>query len=162
MKIRVFVWMLWSAFCCAASIAQEVSTTSATETAIAITSEPDTTQSDTQEPTQEPASADTPATSSKQSSPSRPKKAKTVTAKPGVLQPTFVYVAPNCDACSGLLKYLRQAGVVLSIDKVDRGNCTAFPTVIYSDGQTDHGERIYTQKVPLPRKLRIQECESGA
>lgn len=97
-----------------------------------------------------------PTSSSKSANKAKTKKPAT-TAKPGALQPTLVYVAEGCEACAGLMSYLRQAGVVLAINKVEHPKCSLFPTVLYSDGQQDHGERIYNREVPLPKKLGVEE-----
>jgi hypothetical protein len=113
--------------------------------------------------TEEGAAADAQTTGPRKSSKSsRNKRTKPTSAKVGELQPTCLYVVQGCDSCAGLMNYLRQAGVVLSINHIERGTYTTFPTVLYSDGTVDHGERIYGQKVPLPRNLCVQECETGA
>jgi hypothetical protein len=109
------------------------------------------------------ASVDAKSSSTKAASRStRGKKPARTYAKSDVLQPTQLYVQTGCEACAGLLGYLRRCGVSLAVSHVDRGRYNMFPTVIYSDGVSDHGERIYGQQVPLPKKITVEECESGA
>lgn len=81
-------------------------------------------------------------------------------AKPVV--PNQLYVVDGCDACAALLKYLKQAGVKLDVKKVERSSCSAYPTVVYTDGAADHGERIYAQQVPLPKSVKVEDARSGS
>lgn len=89
------------------------------------------------------------------------KKAKTE-AKPKPLQPSVMYVTAGCEACEGLLRYLRQAGVVIKLSVVDRTGYNSFPTVVYTDGKSDHGERIYGRQAQLPKQLKVQQSDTGA
>ncbi len=81
---------------------------------------------------------------------------------PKAIEPVQLYVVDGCEACAALLNYLNKAGVKLELKKVDRSSCAAYPTVVYSDGAADHGERIYAQKVPLPKSVKVEDARSGS
>jgi hypothetical protein len=92
------------------------------------------------------------------------KKPKTVVTKPvkkGVLQLDHLYVVEGCEACNGLQSYLRRVGVKLTISRVGNSPYSTFPTVVYSDGTTDNGERVYSKTCQFPKSVAVDECRSG-
>lgn len=82
-------------------------------------------------------------------------------AKPVEPKPVVIHVTEGCDACAGLLAYMKSAGVKLEAKKAERSKYPAFPTVDYSDGGYDHGERIYGKKVAVPKAVKVISCNSG-
>lgn len=77
------------------------------------------------------------------------------------LQLDHLYVVEGCEACNGLQAYLRRVGVKLSISRVGNSPYSTFPTVVYSDGTTDNGERVYSKTCQFPKSLAVDECRSG-
>jgi hypothetical protein len=77
-------------------------------------------------------------------------------------RPSVVHVTEGCQACASLLSHLKAAGTKLETKKVDRSKYPLFPTVDYTDGSYDHGERIYTRQVGVPKSLKVMSCESGS
>jgi hypothetical protein len=68
----------------------------------------------------------------------------------------------GCDACNGLQNFLKRVGVRLRVSHVDQSPYSTFPTVVYSDGSTDNGERIYSKRCQFPKNLSVEECASGS
>ena len=116
--------------------------------------------------------AETASTSTASATPSTPaakpaKKPKVTQAaaptggKPKRLQLDHLYVVEGCEACKGLQDYLRRVGVKLSVSRVNNSPYSTFPTVVYSDGTTDNGERIYSKTCQFPKSVAVDECRSG-
>lgn len=84
-----------------------------------------------------------------------------VQAKAEKTRPTIVHVTEGCDACAALLAHMKAAGVKLEAKKAERAKYPLFPTVDYSDGLYDHGERIYAKKVAVPKSVKVIRCASG-
>jgi len=82
-------------------------------------------------------------------------------SKQAPVVPVQIHVVEGCDACAALLNHLAAAGVKLVAKKVDRSNCSAFPTVVYSDKTSDHGERIYNRQVPMPKSVKVEDARSA-
>jgi hypothetical protein len=102
------------------------------------------------------------ATSGAQSAVKADKKSKTV-VKPAkrALQLDHLYVVEGCEACNGLQAYLRRVGVKLTVSRVGNSPYSTFPTVVYSDGTTDNGERVYSKSCQFPKSVAVDECRSG-
>ena len=87
--------------------------------------------------------------------------AKAPRAAAGIPQLNHVYVVEGCEACNGLQAFLRRVGVKLNVSRIDHSPYSTFPTVIYSDGTSDNGERIYSKRCQFPKNLAVEECSSG-
>lgn len=87
------------------------------------------------------------------------------TAKPrgsksrAATRPVVMYSLAGCPDCAAFKYYLQQSGVRLSVSQTRERNYSLFPTVVYSDGRTDHGERVYARQVALPKSLRVVETD---
>lgn len=68
-----------------------------------------------------------------------------------------IYTLRTCPHCMELESSLQQSGVKLNISGTNQRYYGAFPTVVYTDGTTDHGDRIYGGSVRLPGSVRIIE-----
>lgn len=68
-----------------------------------------------------------------------------------------IYTLRTCPHCIELESSLQQSGVKLNITGTNQRYYGAFPTVVYTDGTTDHGDRIYGGSVRLPNSVRIVE-----
>lgn len=73
--------------------------------------------------------------------------------------PVVAYTLEGCETCSDLKSYLRQCGVSLKIQYTDERYYDAYPTVFYSNGSSDHGERIHWGRTTLPKSLKVVETE---
>lgn len=74
-------------------------------------------------------------------------------------RPVVVYTLSTCQDCANFKQWLRRAGVRLSTTKTRESPVSLYPTVVYSDGGADHGERVYSRQASLPRTLRIIETD---
>lgn len=79
-------------------------------------------------------------------------------AKPCV---AVLHVIKGCAACEAMQKWLRDGGVKLEVADVERGAYRLYPTVVYSDKKTDHGERMYKQQASIPEKMCVISCSVG-
>lgn len=70
---------------------------------------------------------------------------------------TAIYTLSTCPHCMELKDLLQRKGVRLEAAASDGRSFGAYPTVVYSDGATDHGDRIYGNSVQLPSSVRIIE-----
>jgi hypothetical protein len=66
-----------------------------------------------------------------------------------------IYTLHSCPHCMELEGLLQQKGVQLSTTETNQRYYGAYPTVVYSDGSTDHGDRIYGNSVQLPSSIKI-------
>lgn len=73
---------------------------------------------------------------------------------PGI---SAIYTLRSCPHCMELESRLQQSGVQMSATETSQRYYGAFPTVVYTDGATDHGDRIYNGSVKLPASVRIIE-----
>lgn len=69
------------------------------------------------------------------------------------------YSLAGCDRCASLKRSLRRSGVSLSITEVDERYFQYYPTVFYSDGHYDHGDRVFVGRCRLPRSLEVIETQ---
>lgn len=72
-----------------------------------------------------------------------------------------IHVIRGCTACEAMQAWLKKGGVTLEIVNVQQGAYALYPTVVYSDRTSDHGDRMYRQQVQIPRKLCVVVCEYG-
>jgi hypothetical protein len=73
--------------------------------------------------------------------------------------PVVAYTLAGCPDCAAFKQYLQQSGVRMTTSYTRSRDVSLFPTVVYSDGTSDHGERVYGRQVQLPRALRIVETD---
>lgn len=69
-----------------------------------------------------------------------------------------IYTVVGCSHCHELERNLWQAGVKISKFHTSEYRYGAYPTVVYSDGRTDNGQRIQRRSVSVPRSVRIIEA----
>src|SRR5436190_12001378 len=65
------------------------------------------------------------------------------------------YTLAGCPDCAAFKRYLRQSGVHYTTTYTRDRNVSLYPTVVYSDGQADNGERVYAGQVHLPKSVRL-------
>ena len=70
-----------------------------------------------------------------------------------------VYTLNGCDACASLKSHLRHSGVELAITHISERKYDLYPTVIYSDGRSDHGNRVWAGRCSLPQSLPVYETD---
>lgn len=70
-----------------------------------------------------------------------------------------VYTMVGCSHCHELERSLRRSGVRLAKSATDEYRYDSYPTVVYSDGRRDSGQRIYRKGVRLPSRLRVVEAQ---
>lgn len=70
-----------------------------------------------------------------------------------------VYTMVGCSHCHELESSLRRSGVRLNRVYTDEYRYDAYPTVLYSDGRRDSGQRIYRKTVRLPGSVRVVEAQ---
>lgn len=80
---------------------------------------------------------------------------RSVKGKPAVVYPVRMYSLEGCHACEALEQRFVKAGVEITTQSVKRAPFDDFPTVIYSNGASDGGERIYDGKTTTPKTLKI-------
>ena len=69
-----------------------------------------------------------------------------------------IYTMVGCPHCTVLENSLKNAGVRLSKSYTDQYRFAAYPTVVYSDGRTDQGQRIYNKKARATSPVRVIEA----
>lgn len=67
------------------------------------------------------------------------------------------YTLASCSDCAAFKQFLRQSGVKTTTVSGRDYNVSLYPTVVYSDGTSDNGQRLYARQVKLPRTLRVIE-----
>lgn len=82
------------------------------------------------------------------------------TKKPAV-SVAAVHVITGCEACETMLNWLKRGGVKLDMRRVEQGRYELYPTVVYSDKRTDHGDRMYQQSVRIPKEICVFVCSVG-
>ncbi len=83
--------------------------------------------------------------------------AKSKTTKRAGNRAVVAYTLSTCQDCIQFKQWLRQAGVRLTTVQTRESPVSVYPTVMYSDGRSDHGERLYSRQVSLPRSLKVVE-----
>jgi hypothetical protein len=73
--------------------------------------------------------------------------------------PVVAYTLAGCPDCAAFKQYLRQSGVHYTTTHTRDRNVSLFPTVVYSDGQADNGERISGGQAKLPKAIRLIETD---
>lgn len=73
--------------------------------------------------------------------------------------PVVAYTLAGCPDCAAFKQYLRQSGVHYTTTYTRDRSVSLFPTVVYSDGRADNGERVYAGQVKLPKNLRLIETD---
>jgi hypothetical protein len=84
------------------------------------------------------------------------KKKTTTSSAPRVVQ---FYSLEGCDRCTTLKRHLRRKSVSLEITTVDEKYFRYYPTVFYSDGRYDHGDRVFAGRARLPKSLEVIETQ---
>lgn len=72
-----------------------------------------------------------------------------------------IHVIKGCGACEAMQEWLKKAGVKLELTKTSATHYEMYPTVIYTDKKSDHGQRMYEQKVVIPKKICVIINNSG-
>lgn len=72
-------------------------------------------------------------------------------------RPVLAYMLAGCPDCAAFRSFLQQNGVQIRTRYTRERPVDLFPTVIYSDGYRDHGERTYARQVKLPKSLTLIE-----
>jgi hypothetical protein len=77
-------------------------------------------------------------------------------------QVLIIHSMDACPACVALERFIVKAGSKVAYDAkglygASQRPCVAFPTVAYSDGAQDNGERIYKGAVKLPKVVRFDK-----
>jgi hypothetical protein len=70
-------------------------------------------------------------------------------------------VIEGCEVCGAMMEWLKKGGIKLDMSHVDHGAYPLYPTVEYSDGTQDHGEKMYAQEVQIPARICVISCSSG-
>lgn len=73
--------------------------------------------------------------------------------------PVMAYTLAGCPDCAAFKQYLQSSGVKLATSYTRDRNVSLYPTVVYSDGSTDNGERVYGRQVRLPHTLKLVEAD---
>ncbi len=73
---------------------------------------------------------------------------------------TRIHIIKGCGVCETMVSWLTQGGVKLNIKSIDRGEFPTYPTVVYSDGKRDHGDRMYSRNAGIPEAIDVVSCES--
>ena len=81
------------------------------------------------------------------------------TTKKSAVRPVVAYTLSGCETCASLKSRLRREGVKLHVTHTDKHEYDLYPTVIYSDGRSDHGDRIFRGRCTLPKSLRVYETD---
>lgn len=81
--------------------------------------------------------------------------------KPAKACVSTIYVIKGCSACEAMQEWLAKGGVELDVTHVQQGTHKLYPTVLYSDKVTDHGDRMYKQQVVIPEKICVISCSVG-
>jgi len=90
-----------------------------------------------------------------------PAKAPVSSKKKAVVCVQKLNVIEGCEVCAAMLDWLKKGGIKLDISHVEHGAYPLYPTVQYSDGTSDHGEKMYKQEVQIPTHLCVVSCTSG-
>lgn len=69
-----------------------------------------------------------------------------------------VYTMVGCPHCVVLENALRRAGVRLTKSYTDEYRYASYPTVVYSDGRADNGQRFYNRKAKATSPVRVIEA----
>lgn len=73
--------------------------------------------------------------------------------------PVVAYTLAGCPDCAAFKQFLRAAGVHTTTQYTRENRVSLYPTVVYSDGRTDNGERVYARQVKLPKSLTLIETD---
>jgi hypothetical protein len=85
--------------------------------------------------------------------------AKTKNRSSSSRTPVVAYTLAGCPDCAAFKQFLRESGVHYTTTYTRDRSVSLFPTVVYSDGRADNGERVYGRQVSLPKNLRLIETD---